>query len=218
MAKLTRVELIEQIDWERRENNAKFISQAQTIKLLDRAVKRIIREPGIRTIEALQNITASGSTSRYALEDDFKELISLWSGEGSENGVRFTYLPHDEYHAYSFGYKYTFLEPGYIDILFPDTQSLPSTTLKNRYWTKNIVVGSGGTAKTTWDDDADTSRFGEEFDDFYVMWCTAKILKREGKKEWKDYADDAEIILSMLKEQPASKTRRPMRQFGFLSG
>lgn len=216
MANLTRQELIEEIDWERRENNSKFVSRDAIIRLLRRAVKRILREPGIRTVEAVQNITASGSTSSYDLEDDFKEVISIWSGEGVNNGVQFHYSAVDEYAGYEYAYKYTFLEKGKIDIKFPDVGSLPSQTIKHRYWTKNIVEDENGLPKTAFTEETDISRLGEEFDEFYIDFCTALILRREGKKEWRDRMDLAEQTLMMLKEQPGTKTRRPRKSFGFM--
>jgi hypothetical protein len=222
MANLTRTEIVEQIDFERRESNAKFISASQTIKLLDRALKRLLREPGIRTVESLQTITPSGLTSAYTLNDDFKEVISIYSGEGSNNGIQFHYMPSDEYHLYPTGFLYTFIAKGYIDIKFPDVNSLPSSTIRLRYWTKNVILGGDGvTEQRTWgdpdtaEDDERTSRLPEEYDDFFIAWVVAKILKREGKKDWKDWMDDADKILEMLKEQPGSKTRRTRKAFGW---
>ena len=113
------------------------------------------------------------------------------------------------------GYVYTFKEPGYIDIKFPDESSLPSTTLVLRYWSKNIIIsGDGLTKKTEFSADEDKSRLPEEFDEFYIMWVVSRILKREGKKEWADYLTQANEVISMLKEQPGSKSRRPRRSFG----
>lgn len=215
MAKSTQSELREQIDYERREANVRFIKPEQTKNLLNRALKRILREPGIKTIPELQNIVVSNGTTRYALEEKFKELITLWSGEGSASGVEFTYLPVDDFNAVVSGYHYTFIEDGYIEIKFPDTSNLPSSNLKLRYWSKDIVLDADGTTKKrVWENDEDKSALPEEYDDFYIEWVTANILKREGKKEWKDRLATAIEILSNLKEQSGSKTRRTGRSFG----
>ena len=216
MENLTRSELIEQIDYERRETNSKFISPAQTVKLLDRATKRILREPGIRTIPQLQNLTALSNTTSYAVEDDFKEVISLWSGEGTSNGVEFTYKPVDEFNAVVSGYHYTFIKRGFIEIKFPDVSSLPSSSLKLRYWSKNIILDADGvTYKRKWEDDEDTSALDDEYDDFYIEFPVANILRRQGKAEWKDRLGSAMEILANLKEQSGSKSRRTSRGFGF---
>lgn len=215
MANLTRQEIVEQIDWERRETNSKFISPAQTVLLLDRALKRVLREPGIRTLQELQTITAAGSTTRYALNSDFKEVISLWSGEGVISGVEFQYKPPDEYAAVTFGYCYTFLEPGFIDVKFPDVDSLPSSSIRLRYWTKNIILDADGTTKKrVWENEGDTCRLDEEFDEFWIEWVVSKILRREGKKEWQERHALAMEVLAQLKEQPGSKSRRPKKAFG----
>lgn len=215
MANLTRAEQIEHIDYERRETNAKFISADKTIRLLGRALKRILREPGIRTIPSEQNITALANTTQYAIDDSFKETISLWSGEGTANGKEFTYKPVDEYNSIVSGYVYTFTKRGFIDIKFPDITSLPSSSLKLRFWSKNIILDQDGvTLKREWENDDDMSALDEEYDDFYTEWCTANILRREGKAEWKDRLATAMEILGNLKEQSGSKSRRPSRGFG----
>lgn len=215
MANSTRAQLVEQIDWERRETNSKFISPTQTVKLIQRGTNRILREPGIRTIEETQIITAQANTVRYALNDDFKEVINLQSGSGGNNPVTFSHRSPDDFDLVILGYVYTFKAPGFIDIKFPDVGTLPSTIITLNYWTKNIVLDVDGTTKKrTWDNDGDKSRLPEEFDDFYIMWPVSKILRRDGKKEANDYLADAKDTLEMLKEAPASKTRRPRRQFG----
>lgn len=214
MANLTKSQLIEQIDSERRENNAKFISPVQTLALLNRSLNPVFIEPGIKTVPEVQTLTASASVTRYALEDDFKELISLWSGEGSLSGVKFDYKPIEEFNSTVHGYVYTFIEDGYIEVKFPDVGSLPSTSLTLRYWSTNIILDADGlTKKAVWENDEDVCRI-KFFDEYFIQWVTARILKREGKKEWKDYLDQAKEMLASLKEQPASKTTRPRRSFG----
>lgn len=213
MANLTQAEIIEQIDSERRENNAKFISQDQTIKLLNRSLNPVFIEPGIKTVPEVQTITAVNSTVRYQLNDDFKEVISLWSGEGTNSGIKFDYLPIEEFNALTSGYAYTFVEEGYIEIKFPDANSLPSTSLVLRYWTTNIILDADGvTKKSVWEKSEDKCRI-KFFDEYFIQWVTGRILKRDGKKEWTDYDKIAREMLSALKEQPASKTSRPRKSF-----
>lgn len=210
---LTQAEIIEQIDSERRENNAKFISPSQTLKLLNRSLNPLFIEPGLKTVPEVQTLTASSSTTRYALEDDFKEVISIWSGEGTSSGVKFDYYPIEEFNSIVNGYGYTFIEDGYIEIKFPDISNLPSTTITLRYWSTNVILDADGvTKKAVWENDEDTSRI-KFFDEYFVQWVTARIIKREGKKEWKDYMDAAKEMLAALKEQPASKTSRPRKSF-----
>lgn len=215
MANLTRAQIIEQIDWERRENNAKFVNKGQTINLLNRAVKQINKEPGIRTVMNTTFITAQGGVYDYLLPADFKELVQLVSGSGAVNALPFHYLPVEEWNLVISGYCYTFRKNGYISIKFPDVNTLPNTSLQVDYWINTIVLDADGvTRKTTWDNDNDKSLLGEAYDDFYTEWCVGKILKREGKKEAADYITDAKGILEDLKEAPATKTRRPMKGFG----
>jgi len=220
MASLTKAELVTQIDFERRETNAKFVSAAQTLSLLNRAKDRVLREPGIRTIPETQSITAVDGTSSYALNAAFKEVISLVAGSGGTNPLRFHYKPVDEYEEIVSGYCYTFKTHGYIEIKFPDANTLPSTTLSLNFWSKNIVLDDDGTTKKrVWVNDDDTSLLGEEFDEFYIEWVVARILRREGKKEWKDREATAIEVLNMLKETPGAKTRRTRRSFGhFMRG
>ena len=206
--------LIEQIDSERRENNAKFISPEQTKKLMNRSLNILFIEPGIKTVPEIQTLTASGSTTRYALESDFKEVISIWSGEGTNNGIKFEYKPIEEFNSMTVGYAYTFIEDGYIEIKFPDVGSLPSTSIVLRYWSTNIILDADGvTKKSVWENDEDVSRI-KFFDEYFIQWVTARIIKREGKKEWEDYMKVAREMIASLKEQPASKTSRPRRTFG----
>lgn len=214
MANLTQSEIIEQIDSERRENNAKFISAPQTLALLNRSINILLIEPGIKTVPEVQTLTASATVGRYALNSDFKEVISLWSGEGSLNGVKFDYKPVEEFNSTVHGYVYTFVEDGYIEVKFPDISSLPNTSLTLRYWSTNIILDANGTTKKSkWENDDDTSRI-KFFDEYFIQWVTARILKKEGKKEWKDYLEQAKEMIASLKEQPASKTTRPRRSFG----
>jgi len=211
---LTKAEIVEQIDSERRENNAKFISPAQTLRLLNRSIGPILLEPGLRTILELQTLTITSGSNSYALESDFKEVMSLWSGEGTSTGVKFDYKPVEEYNSTVNGYVYTFRVDGYIEIKCPDTDSLPSTTLKLRYWSTNIILDADGvTKKSVWVNDEDVCRL-KNFDEYFIMWVTARILKRDGKKEWVDYLAQAKEAVGMLKEQPGSKTTRPRRSFG----
>lgn len=218
MDNLTQVEIIEQIDWERRENNAKFVDPAQTLSLMNRATRRLLREPGIRTVEGPAfTITAANGTTSYALPDDFKEVISIYSGEGTSSGIKFDYKPSDEYHAYDGGCIYTFLKRGFIDIKFLDTSTLPSSNIILRYWSKNIILDADGiTPKAKWENDDDTSLLDSAFDEFFIAHPVSRILRREGKKEWKDREAEAFEIIAMLKEQPGAKTRRPRKQFGVM--
>lgn len=219
MDNYTRAEIVEQIDFERRESNSKFISPTQTIKLLGRATKRIIREPGIRTIPDYQDITVTTGVAEYALDSSFKEVISLWSGEGAANGVKFTYKAIDDFESSVDGYHYTFTKPGYITIKVPEVNNIPSSTLKLRFWSKDIILDADGvTRKKTWGNDEDKSGLDSEFDDFYVEYCTAIILRRENKAEWKDRMATANEILGSFKEQPGNKTRDIGGSFGFYKG
>lgn len=215
MARLTKAELVAQIDWERRENNSVFISPTQTTSLMNRAINRVLREPGIRTVNASFPITAQGGISRYALPDDFKQVIQLSSGQGGASPIPFQYLPEDEFNMVVSGFCYTFKIPGFIDIKFPDVNTLPTTTITLDYWSLNIILDVDGiTFKRKWENDGDTSRLLESFDDFYIMWPLARVLRREGKKEWKDYEADGLITLEMLKEQPGAMSTRPRKAFG----
>lgn len=211
---LTQLEIVEQIDFERRENNAKFIDDLQTVRLMNRAVDKMLLEPGVRTVPELQNITPIANTIRYALDPAFKEVISLWSGEGTSTGIEFEYKPIKEFNSTIHGYVYTFNEDGYIDVKFPDISLLPDSTLKLRFWSRYTILDQDGvTKKEKWENDEDKSLI-PSFDEYYIMWTTARILKREGKKEWTDYLAEAKEMIALLKEQPKSKTSRPRRAFG----
>ena len=144
MANFTQAEIIEEIDYERRETNSKFISSKRTKQLLNRAVKTILREPGIRTIPAQQTLNSAGNTTRFLLNTNFKEVISIWSGEGLASGVQFKYLPVDDFNRAISGYWYTFRENGYIELKFPDSSDLPSSNIIMRYWSKDIILDQDG--------------------------------------------------------------------------
>lgn len=215
----TRAQLVEQIDWERRENNAKFVSPDQTVKLMNRAVQVIIREPGIRTISETAFITASDGMYDYDVPGNFKEVTQLLSGSGAVNALPFHYLPVEEWNLVISGYCYTFRHRNKISIKFPDVNTLPNMQLQLDYWISTIVLDVDGTTeKTTWDNDGDTFLTPPAYDDFIVAWVVSRILRREGKKEWKDYDQEAKDILESLKEAPATKTRRPMKAFGHYMG
>lgn len=215
MANFTRAELVTAIDFERRETNARFVSPAQIVTLLDRCVKDILRKPNIKTVRKKQTIAVSGTGIYTAdLNSDFKEGISLTSGAGS-NPIQFRYYSVDDFDNIISGYAYTFRERGKIEIKFPNADSLPSTNLVLNYWSKNIVLDENGTTeKRVWGTDNDTSLLEEGFDEFYIERSAARILRKEGKAEWKDRWNISEAILNDFVTQGPLKVDRPRRAFG----
>lgn len=216
MDNLTQQELIDEINLERRESNSAFISPANTLKLLNRCNRRIIREPGVRTVPETTTINFTG-TGSYDVPDDFKAPKNLVAGApGSVDSLEFTYVPPDEYDITVLGYKYTFKAKGKIEIMAPDTNALPTTSLTLNYWSKNIVLDEDGiTKKAKWENDGDTSRLSAEYDDMYIDFSTAMILRREGKKEWVDRLSlFGEALENLKSEGGVPKPSRPKRGFG----
>lgn len=217
MANQTKAQLTAQIDFERRERNAAFVNPAQTTLLMNRALDRLLREPGIRTVPNSFFITAVNGIVDFPMPDDFKELLQVISGPGSGNSLTFDYLPIDEFNQLVYGFAYTFeRKQGYISLRFGDVSAMPSTSIQLFYWSKNIILDADGTTrKRAWVNDGDTSLLPEEYDEFYISWPVYRIMKREGKKADADDAKaEAVEVLEMLKESPVTKTRRPMRAFG----
>lgn len=216
---LLKSDIDNQIDWERRENNVAFANPAQITSLENRALQTILREPGIRTVLKTTTITVNAGTDTYNLPADFKEVIQLISGVGGSNPIPFLYKLPDEYNLIISGFCYTFLERGKIRIKFPDINTLPTANITLDYWSRYVVLDQDGiTAKEVWVNDNDTSLLEDEFDEFYIMWPTSRILRREGKTEWKDYDADAMKVMENMKEAPGSKTQRPRRNFGHYMG
>lgn len=217
MTNLTQSQIAELIDFERAETNSGFISPTKTLALMNRCNRRIIAEPGVRTVPDKTTINFTGSGS-HSLPSDVKSIKNLISGgPGNTAGtVEFLYLPPDEFDLLRSGRAYTFKEKGKIEIFANDTSSLPTTALTLNYWSKNIVLDADGTTKKAlWSNVGDTSRLGAEYDEIWVLFCAAKIKKREGQKEWtEDWLLFKEMLDSLREEGGVPKPTRPMRAFG----
>lgn len=187
MVNLTQQQLAEIIDDERRESNAAFAGAARILRYMNRAVREIIKKPGVRTVKDTTTINFTGA-GEYTLPADCISVISLYSGTpGSGNEVEFTYVPHDEMNLAMTGYGYTFKSPGKIYIFAASAQNLPSSSIVLDYWSSNIVLDVDGvTKKYAFVNPGDKSRLRGMHDDLFIDYTVSKILQREGKDEWKD--------------------------------
>ena len=221
MNNLTKSEIIDHINDERRETNSSFISAAMALRWMNQCNRKIISKPEVKTVPDTQTINFTGSGD-YTHNTDFKGPISLYSGSAAASVIiEFGYLPPDEFNLLRYGYAYTFKVKGKISIFAPDTSSLPTTTLTLDYWSKNIILDADGvTKKSKWENDGDKSRLAPEFDDLWIEWASFRIKKREGKK------DDAkehfqlfdDMLVDLSEEGGVPKPRRPMRAFGHFMG
>ncbi len=205
-----------QVDWERREANASFANPAQVMSLANRCNRKIISTPGIKTVPDTQLIPFTGNGD-YALVSDFIGDIDLVAGgAGTLNTTKFVYLPPDEFDTLVRGYAYTYKVQGKISIFATDMSVLPTSTLTLNYWSKNIILdGDGVTKKVLWEGANDKSRLPEEFDNIFIEFIVARILKRDGKQEWKDsWAEFLQILEDLKTRGGVPKPNRPKRAFG----
>lgn len=186
MINLTQQELAEQIDDERRESNAKFINPDRVVRYMNRAVREIIKKPGVRTVKDAMQITFTGA-GEYTLVADCVKVISVYAGDQNTGKFPIDYVPQDELNLATTGFGFTFKSPGKIYIFATNATSLPSTTITIDYWSSNIILDDDGvTKKYVWENAGDKSRMRSIHDDLFIDFTVAMILRREGKEEWKD--------------------------------